>query len=200
MHGNRHTHSNNADIWTNIAAAGELVTNFISNAYWLASTFDVASGFQDDAIGVSYYALIFGAVAATLSAAGSSYCHRKLNITHQSKSDESNNANDNEAQHQCPSLQNEDTIAREKTPLVKKKVEISTIQKFALLGDFISHTSNVAGPVTFVATIASNGSMNRAVNACTQVVACVFGAIFSIANFRSCKNVVDDVNQLSETR
>jgi len=197
-HSHRHTH--HADIWTNLAAAGELVTSLISDAYWLASVFDVVSGFKEDAIGVSYYALTFGAVAASLSAAGSSYCHRILNVTHQSKAVESNDASDNEVQHQGASLQNERALISEDTPLVPNEVPISNVQKLALLGDFISHTSNVAGPVTFVVNLASDGAMSRVGQAFAQVIACAFGVVFSVANWRSCKNAVDDANQLAAAR
>ncbi len=200
-----HEHPQRADVWTNIAAGGEAITGFVNDAYWLGSIFDIVSGCGEDVIGLSYYALAIGAISATLSTVGSTYCHRVLNATHQAKIVETGGDNDDTAHIQVeaddgvtpPSHENGDAV----TLLGQQQVKISWLQRLAVLGDFISHVGEITGPITFVANLAFQAQgtvMPRWGKAVTQAAASVFGAFSSVANVRACKNAIEDANQLAQ--
>lgn len=186
-HQHNHSHSeHHADKWTNIAAAGELAASFISDAYWLATLFDVASGLPDSYIGLSVYGIGFGIVSACLSAGGAAYSHRVLNTIHQP---------DNLSTENVENGKNIQAITEE-TPLVTNHVKLTTTQKLALIGDYISHVGDIAGPMTFVTNLATvhykTPKWGRLV---VQCGATLFGGIASVANVRSCKDAMLEKNQ-----
>lgn len=169
MSGCNHNHGK-SDGWTNFSAIGEAVSSFVSDAYWLSTCFDIVSGFGENAIGLSYYAIGFGAFIALLSAGGAAYCHRNLNTVHQHKHDD-----------ESLPLNHKDHSAEQ---------ELTVLQKIALVGDFISHTGDIAGPLTFVASLATHGKAPRWGKGLAQLGATLFGGFSSVANVRTCANAM----------
>lgn len=170
-HGHNHDHQT-ADKWTTIAAIGSGVTDFISTAYWLGTFLDISTGLEENAFGLSFYAMGFGVLMASMTALGSTYSHSVLNTNHQNNhKDESDHLN----RHSMPPL--------------------TFWQKAALVGDFISHTGEVAGPITFVGDLVTKNTLPRWGKAIIQVGATLFGGISSVAEVRTCKNAMIERNQ-----
>lgn len=213
---------NNArsDIWTNVGAVGEAVSGLISDSYWLATSFDIASRFEEDVMGLSYYGLAFGVIVGLLSAGGAAYCHRQLNTSHQNEPQnnqrnqtdydtiqQSSDSSDNcaiaiqetpAAENIHPSTDDQDSSSE---PLVTRgNKKLTTAQKVALAGDFISHTGENAGPITFVASLATQGALPRWGKSIVQVGATLFGAATSVANVRTCKNNLAERNEDQPSR
>ena len=166
-----------SDIWTKLNAASGIST-YISDTYWLATLFDLSTGFEGDMLPISWYALGFGLLIATLSAGGSTFCHWVLNKNHQHASDPEQ--------------------ANEESKLINQNIEahsdeehhhhhdLSFLQKAALVGDFISHTGEVAGPITFVVDLLARNSLPKWANIAKQSGATLFGVITSVADVRTC--------------
>lgn len=202
-HSHGHSHSGKrADIWTNIATVGEGVSSFVSDAYWLASWFDVGAGFEPVALGLSYYAIAFGTVTALLSAGGAAYSHRALNTTHQTSKDIEKNTSkkhtheDEEHEHEHHSH----TDYKEPTEITPIKLHshpysLRWPQKLALVGDFISHTGDIAGPITFVVNLATQNKIPRWGKILTQCSSTLFGGFSSIANVRTCSKEMVKLNK-----
>ena len=76
---------NKADAWTNISAVGEMVSSFVSDAYWLATLTDLMGDLDAEELGLSYWGLGTGALIALLTASGAAYCHWNLNKINQKK-------------------------------------------------------------------------------------------------------------------
>lgn len=219
-HSHDHSHAKKADIWIEAATYIEMLSSFLSLTYWLATFFDVVTGFDDDIFNVSYYALGFGVSIALLSSAGATYCHRSMNISHQCKKHphHSHGVSHETSNHsnffQSPALTNSTSSAisssnhslidaptsgtleliNETTPLTTKDSSLTILQILALIGDFISHTGDTAGPLTFIVALATLGNMPRWGNAITQSIATLFAAIGTVANVRACKNNLEDMN------
>ncbi len=195
-HGHSHGgHTPKADKWTNIAAGGEFVASLISDAYWLGNLFDLAAGFSADAIGLSYYGIASGVTIALLSAGGSAYCHRGVNTVLQ----ESNEQNtDPHAEPLTPSHKNaqngygslNDHLVTNSDSVSTPPKKLSWMQKLALVGDFISHTGDTAGPITFVVCLATRDSMSLVNKILVQSSSSLFGAVCAVANVRACKNAM----------
>lgn len=158
-----------ADKWTKTAAVVEAAIGFISNTYWLATLFDLASGMNEEIAGLSYYALGFGMVGAIFSSAGSTYSHYLLND-----------------QHQQP---------RNHTDINQLKTRLTKIQMAALAGDFISHVGETAAPLIFVTNLAFKNNLLRESEAAAQGTAILVGVFGSVANVRTCKNSMIDSNK-----
>lgn len=195
-HGHSHgSHTPEADKWTNIAAGGEFVASLISDAYWLGNLFDLAAGFSADAIGLSYYGIGSGVAIALLSAGGSAYCHRGVNTVLQGS--EEQNA-DSHAEPLAPSHKNgqngyeslNDHLVTISDPVSAPPKKLSWMQKLALVGDFISHTGDTAGPITFVVCLATRDSMSLVNKILVQSSSSLFGAVCAVANVRACKNAM----------
>lgn len=67
---------------------------------------------------------------------------------------------------------------------------LSKTEKLALFGDLISHTGDIAGPVTFVIDLATNNAIPRWGKALVQCGATLFGCLSSLANVRTCKDAM----------
>ena len=202
MPGCSHSHAaEKADKWTKIAGAGEAVTSFVSDAYWLASSFQLATGFEEEAMGLSYYALGFGFMGAVLSASGATYCHYMLNKAHQ-------HAHPPEKESSSGTAMTTVTTHDEDTRLLPRAnrdvddfgdddTETSNLtcaQKLALLGDFIAHTGDNAGPLTFVVDLATGGGLPTWAKLATQSGATLFAGLSAVAGVRTCKNAIQEAN------
>lgn len=185
-----HSHGHKADAWTKLGAAGEGAASFISDAYWIGGLIDLAAQLDDVGIGLSWYGLGFGCGLSLLLTAGSVYSHTIVNINHQDanhsgeckphqsdKSTKSNSADDEKDIQQK-------LIANES----ETQPNLTWTQKAALTSDFISHTGDIAGPLTFIANIASRNSLPIWGKALVQCGATLFGSLSSVAGVRTCKN------------
>jgi hypothetical protein len=167
-----HEHTD-ADKWTKIAAIAEGVTGFISNTYWLATLFDIISGAEESAAGISFYAMGFGVIIASLSASGAAYSHYVLNKQYQHTGN---------TQFSINGIMVGD---------------LTKLQKLALIGDYLSHIGEITGPLTFVADLVANNRLPRWGKALVQCGATLFGAVASVANVRTCKNSMVESNKNS---
>ena len=175
----QHNHQH-ADKWTNAAAGGQAIASFISDSYWLATLFDLVSNGKAKVIGLSYAGLIFGAIMAVLSAAGAAYAHRALNKNHQSTPQA------NIQQDKC------------KTTALAPQT-LTSLQTLSLVGDFISHVGDLAGPIIFVINIATSNHLPRWGKVSAQLIAFIFASICSIANVRTCKNAMKNAQPCTNT-
>ena len=200
-HNHGHHHEENeekADLLTNLGTIGESVSSFISDSYWLGTLFDLASGFEAEALGLSYYAIAVGATLAILSAGGAAYAHRNLNQHHQKqkKIDEEAPAetsgliDHSHEHHHEHTGEHADSHAG----------HLTTIQKLALVGDFVSHVGDYAGPIVFVTQLATGQKLPRWGKAIAQCGATLFGAVTSLADVRTCKNAMIDANRNNAPR
>lgn len=182
-----HDHGqNHADNWTNIAAAGEMVASFLSDSYWLGGLLDLATGLPEEALGLSYWGIGVGTVAALLSAGGAAYAHWMLNTVHQA-------ADHTVSDEELPVA----AAAKDENsnPLVPK-VQLTGKQKLALTGDYISHVGDIAGPITFVANLATKNGLPRWGKALIQCGATLYGGLASVANVRTCRDAMLKANKL----
>lgn len=195
MHHHCHAHGHkHADKWTNTATFGEATASFISDSYWLATLFDIASNFEPDIVGLSFYGVGFGATLALLSAAGAAYSHRTLNTLHQpERSDEISTVENSTAEY----VSMPDMSLQTKSPVESsehKHSHLTLFQKLALAGDFISHAGDIAGPLTFVINLATGNNLSRLGKGLLHCSATLFGGVASIANVRTCKNAMLEQN------
>lgn len=192
-----HSHEKKADAWTKIGAAGEAAASFISDAYWLGGLIDLAAQLDDVGVGLSWYGLGFGSALSLLLTVGSVYSHTIVNINHQDK----NHATDCEHHHEEPTKSNvnedEDKHIQQKllTGKGETKPTLSIPQKLALVSDFVSHTGDIAGPITFIANIASQSALPVWGKALVQCGATLFGGVSSVAGVRTCKNSMLKANK-----
>lgn len=173
-----HHHEKKSDIWTKLSATSGIST-YISDTYWFATLFDLTTGFEGNLLPISWYALGFGFLIATLSAGGSTYCHWILNKNHQHVSE--------------PKQESEASVLIEIKRDSKDEIHghhhhhgLSFFQKAALVGDFISHTGEVAGPITFVVDLAAKNNLPLWANIAKQSAATFFGVVTSVADVRTC--------------
>ncbi len=189
-HGGKHS----ADTYTKLAAIGEGVSSFISDAYWLGGLIDLAAQLDDNGYGLSWYGMSFGAALALLATAGSVFAHITVNANHQESGIESCHEGINEdnllaheyteeAQSLMPSLTHEHDCNKKHS----QEPSLTLLQKAVLVGDFISHTGDIAGPLTFVANIATKNKLSLGAKMLVQCSAALFGGVSSIAGVRTCK-------------
>ena len=186
-------HHQQADTWTNIATVGEASASFISDAYWLGTLFDITSGCAVETLGLSFYGLGFGAIMALLSASGAAYSHRTLNTHHQPKHNQEpvDSKNGELQQYSTISIVENKGSINDGQPLPSHKhTHLTVLQKLALVGDFVSHVGDIAGPLTFVVNLATNNSLSRWGKVLAQCGASLFGGISTVANVRTCKDAM----------
>ncbi len=211
-----HDAKEKADFLTNIAAGGDLMASLLSDSFFLAQFFDVATGLAADAFGVSFYGMGFGALIALLSAAGAAYTHRVLNVQHQkvethckhtaqSQKDpiheyqsepdvevgrEGEEAFLSQANENNQGMQEHKHCQHEHHQHKHKHASLTWKQWFALMGDAVSHTSDIAGPLTFIVELATGSSLSRWAKGIAYCGATLFGAVSTAANVRTCKNAM----------
>ena len=178
-------HNHSADRWTKVSGLGEAVSSFVSDGYWLATLFDIATGFTGTLLPISWWGLGVGIFGASLTAAGSTYSHWVLNTSHQDCEEESK-------PEESPLLTNTSSSG-DLTAHLHPSLTIP--QKLALFGDYISHTGDIAGPITFVADLATKNTLPRWQQAVVHGGATLFGAICSIADVRTCKRNMEKANE-----
>lgn len=176
-----------ADFWTKYSFASEIVTSYVSDAYWVGNVVDLGISFfantEPAALGLTGYGLGIGLGIATVSAIGSSYCHYHLNLKHQEILANQSNGT---ATH---------VIQSEITPLINNNsASLKWYQKFALAGDFLSHVGEYAGPITFVIELATQNKIPPYGKLLTQCGATLFGISSSMADVRTCKNNLQEMN------
>lgn len=179
----KHTHAHGnqkADGWTNFAAVGEAVTSFAADSYWFATACDMIAALDPDAFGVSYIGMGIGFGLACLSSLGAAYCHRALNHTHQQPKTD-------------PELATLTPRPAAATDDHEKRLTVA--QKAALVGDFISHTTDIASPLTFVISLAGGTAFPRWAKGVVYGASSLFGGLCSVAGVRTCKNALQDHNQ-----
>lgn len=196
----RHNHTplKQADKWTKFAMIGEGVASFISDGYWMGGTIDLAFSLKDDGLGLSWYGLGFGAGLSLATAIGTAYAHTMLNLNHQEEEetpDETTgliNQSDGHHHHHdhAHAEHHHDAHAH---PAANSRLR--PLQKLALVGDFISHTGDIAGPITFVAKIAAQERLPVWGTALIQCSATLFGGLASVANVRTCAKSMRDRNR-----
>lgn len=216
MPGCNHNHHNSekeSDYWTKIATAGEYVASFVSDAYWLGTMLDTMVGFEEEssgALGLSYYGLSFGVTLALLSAGGASYSHMALNTLHQEAvstlpsagefcCQDSLSTMEYCGQSSYPPISSQEV---QKQPLLEdnlnKNIGLAWYQNLALVGDYISHVGDVAGPLIFVSELATRNQDSPQWQKITvQCAATLFGGVSSVAGVRTCRNsMLAQVQQL----
>ncbi|MFZ2315343.1 MAG: hypothetical protein WAW86_06780 [Gammaproteobacteria bacterium] len=181
-----------ADFLTKVSAFGEGCASLISGAVWVGEAIDTAFGFKDSGYGLSWYGLGIGLGISLLTAAGSAYSHTILNVNNQSK--------DHDEGYAYASIpQDEESLIGTPIETVKENVSLTLKQKAALVGDFISDTGNKAGPVTSLFKISTKDHhipfWGKMVVLCG---ATLFGGVASIADVRTCKNSMLDINRKKE--
>lgn len=179
----KHTHAHGhqkADGWTNLAAAGEAITSFAADSYWMATLFDIIAANEADALGMSYVGMGIGFGLACLSSLGAAYCHRALNHTHQQPTTD-------------PELAT--LTPRPATAIDDHEKHLTLAQKAALVGDFISHTTDIASPLTFVISLAGGNAFPRWAKGVVYGASSLFGGFCSVAGVRTCKNTLEDHNK-----
>lgn len=205
----RHAHhqQTTADIWTKLAAAGEGTASLISDAYWIGGLIDLAAQLDDDGYGLSWYGMGFGTALALVTAAGSAYSHTMLNLNHQReeithdhicKTDQQITetdhliTNDEDEEH---SHDQDEEHHHDHDHSHDHDGKLTWLQYAALAGDYISHIGDIAGPITFIADIAAKDRLPLWGKALVQCGATLFGGISSVANVRSCKNSIEELNK-----
>lgn len=221
-HAHHNSGSSTADIWTKLAAVGEGTTSYISDSFWLGSWVDLLIGADDAGFGLSWYGLSAGMILAAITAAGSVYSHTALNMAHQNNGAEEEHdehcEHDHKHLHEKSVLINGDEdehkhysatdteIEIDQEPIelehehthdntVKPNTGLTALQKAALLGDYISHTGDIAGPIVFVSDIVGGKKMPVWGGILVQCSATLFGGITSIANVRTCRNSMLELNR-----
>lgn len=178
-----HNHGSTADIWTKFSAIGEGTASLISDAYWLGGLFDLATQLDDDGFGLSWYGMGFGTAIALITSVGTAYSHSVLNLNHQP---------DN-----CASVTRENSIQESQaSDSLLNHPRLSALQKAALIGDFISHTGDIAGPITFVINLGAKETLPIWAKALVECGATLFGGLSSIANVRTCRHNMLKLNEV----
>lgn len=178
-HGNGHVHAHphnsfdeTSDIWTKLSALGELTTSLISDAYWIASLFELVVGneHEQNAVSLSWTAFALGTSIAVFTALGATYSHWHLNLK-------------NQHHHSTSEAHYRNLDAPEEA----KQRSLSKMQYFALACDWVSHTGDVAGPIAFVVDLMSKGQLTVQHKAIVYCSATLFGAVSSYADVRTCR-------------
>lgn len=191
-HHHDHDHDKPADKWTNIAAVGEASASLISDGYWFASLFDIASGLKVDFIGLSYWGFGVGIAMGLLTAGGAMYCHRALNTYHQQTEE---HGDDYAREHLTSTAQGINDQVQVPTHF-NMNSKLTWFQVAALICDGASHAGDIVGPMTFVVNLATANSLPRWEKGLVQVVSTVFGGVCSVASVRSCRDSIIKSNQL----
>jgi len=176
--------THNADRWTNIAASGELLAGLVSDAFWLATWVDLVTGLDEDVAGLSYPALACGISISILTAFGAALAHRGLYTLHQNQEAKTHG--------QYTALPTTDVFP------AQSPTRLSAVQVIALFGDAISHTGDVAGPLTFIAMLAAKNKLPFWAKLAVQSGTTLFGALASIASVRTCADAMRKMNEAKQ--
>lgn len=184
-----HNHAKVADRWTQLSAMGEFGSSFISNAYWLGGLLDLATGMEQDFYALSKTGFWFGVCSGFLTAVGSAYCHKVLNVHHQQ--DKSRHYGSCEHSSRPANSETSGLIGSGSVDSAGSGNEASrghtSLQKGMLSLDYLSHIGGFAGPfmMAFVLGTASL-KYSRSVYLSVHLGFTVIGAITSYANIRTC--------------
>lgn len=77
---------------------------------------------------------------------------------------------------------------------IEQETSLTLLQRAALVGDFISHAGDIAGPITFVVDLASQ-YLPKYGKIISQCGATLFGMMSSVANVRTCQNSMLEINE-----
>lgn len=163
---------NQSDFFTKLAFAGEYLGVF-SDAYWFANVLDLLVGNGEDALGLSYYGIVFGSILAITSAYGASSCQKVLN-THLKNLSQAENTRDDYCSINIPQTEQ------------KKEATLSKKEKALLIASTAAHAADVASGPMFVVKLASKNLLSKDILFTINILALVIGALCSIANTRSC--------------
>jgi hypothetical protein len=190
-HYHQHTVAS-ADKWTKFGAAGEAVASFISDAYWLGGLVDLVAQLDKTGVGLSWYGLGVGSFFSFILTVGSVYSHTVVNANHQESSHE----------HRADECEHQHSVSKHRADeqgLLIADTPLTVMQKLALIADFVSHTGDIAGPITFVAQIAAREALPSWGTALVQCGATLFGGVSSVAGVRTCKKNMEARNAQMET-
>lgn len=195
--GHNHNHGeSHADVWTTVATIGEGTASFLSDAYWVATSIDLVASLEGTILGVSPWGLGFGIAVAIVTAGGAAYSHYALNVNFQEKD------HDHEEADHHRRVISVDQLGDDEEPLLERdepdEAPLTLLQKAALTGDFISHTGDIAGPITFVFDLATHNNAPTWGKALAQCGATLFGAFSSVANVRTCGKSMKELNAKRE--
>jgi hypothetical protein len=181
----RHHTQTPFDFWLNWTTTIDAISEFSSSLYWAADLVDsitnvLVMGFLSTAhvgeavlfgipLGFSLLALTIGTVVGIM-ALGGVYCHRVL-----SKYDDGEG---------------------NKLP---DKSSLATPDIFFLIGDAVSHTSEVSAPLNFIYELASkNAVIPNWANALVKCSSTFFGGASAGSEVRSCENVLRRKNYIEQ--
>jgi hypothetical protein len=202
----RHNHTpiKKADGWTKVAMVGEAAASFVSDGYWMGGIIDLAFSLEDDGLGLSWWGIGFGAGLSLVIAAGTAYSHTMLNIHHQDDehapqetSPLINDCNDHQHEHTHSDSgheHNHDDDHHAHQP-AESDGRLRFLQKLALAGDFVSHTGDIAGPLTFVSKMIAKDRLPIWGTVLVECGATLFGGVSSVANVRTCAKSMRVRNQ-----
>jgi hypothetical protein len=208
-----------ADRLTTFNKYGELFLSLASNTYWFADMFDLATGMEGE-YGASYYGYGVGLFLALLTAPGASYCHAIMNVQHQKTADEHKHEEHHhehehkhchdhnhtytheeshaEHTHTAQPVTTGYTVlpeaSEEKRPEAKSNY-LTFKDKVMLVGDAITHVGDAAGTVTAIVDAVTKNALPRWGKGVLQCGATLFGAFYTAADVRSCKNAIIDHNK-----
>lgn len=209
-HDHNHGHSHTQDrILTNFGVIVNFFAVGVSCIYWFARLCDIIllDGFdlvEAEKFGVSYLSLIPAVLLGTWAAGGDSFSHWMLNTTSERKKQlllepviEETTVNETDIEinlekgEQEPLLLNEmaEIIPLEKNIIDKKQLIIMLLKYFSLTGDFLSHLSENAMPVSLIVLRFQNYLQRRYINMAMGGIF-VLGGLAGLADARTCYRVV----------
>lgn len=174
--GHAHGSHKDSDGWTNFSACIQFLSLWGSKSYWLANFLDILAGLEPKVFNISITSMVSGLFIGIISAMGAAYCHRILNT-----------------EHQLPRT-SESTRIMAETKAVKP---LTWLQFFALLADGISHTLDIAMPITFTISLAHSEDFSWTNRVIIYSLTAVVGALASVSSVRTCKNVIKDRSKSS---
>lgn len=191
---NQNCDAQTADCWTNSTATMEAITSFASMLFFVARGVDSIADFEESCAGISYYGLACGVIVAIFCTAGSTYCHRILNMLNQHD------------EHSNPTLVRNVAVVIEDqlddnhadTASFVKNNEPSALtckQKILLLGDLLGHSAETAAPLAFMIALAVH--MNRWEKLAANAACLIAGLFGSAANVRTCYQALKKKNAMS---
>ncbi len=203
-HTHEHDSGTTADIFTKLSAVGEVCASLASGTIWVGETIDTVFSLKDAGYGLSWYGMGFGMGISLLTAAGSAYSHYILNTNNQSTAENPHQAAYSplaQAEEYSPEqTEDQDTVSipmpTNEEALRQPKANLTIPQMLALAGDFISDTGDKAGPITGTLKYATVKHPLPFWSKITVLAgATLFGAVASIADVRTCKNTMQQINQ-----
>lgn len=209
-HARDHKNSHMRDrILTNFGVTVNFLAVGVSCLYWFARLCDIIllDGFdlvEAEKFGISYISLVPAILLGTWAAGGDSFSHWMLNKTSERKKQlillpvtEEAAINENEVAiilekgEEQPLLLDavSDITPVEKTTTDKKQLMITIAKYFALGGDFLSHLSENAMPVSLIVLRFQHYIQRRYINMALGSIF-VLGGMAGLADARTCYRVV----------